>query len=224
MRIFKQSIKQYDQLTHDGGESDLGGFTTFTETFIKEGQDGVAPAGCERGHIQHPAHRGAAADDMPLASVLATVVVKRGYSSQGGGLVIADGAKFRHESQDSQGTDSAYPADSLKPLGFGSERSIGSHMCVDQRVELGELGFQLALSSRGELEQGGQAEVFTPANLLGDQRYQILPPFDQLGKVVFTAEPMGSGRYLLFNISPSHQLHFSTVVFFESPTDQPRGI
>ena len=186
MRIFEQSIKQYDQLTHDCGEGDLGGLTAFTEAFIEDREDGVASAGSERGHIQYPAHGGAAAGDVPLAPVLAAVVVKRSDSSQGGGLVIGDGAELRHESQDGQGTDSTHPGYSLKPLCSGGERSMGSHMGVDQRVELGELSFQLALPSRGEFEQGGQVEVLPPADLFGDQRYQVLPAFDQLGKVVFT--------------------------------------
>ena len=82
--IFEEAIKQDDELSHDGGESDHLLFTSGEEALVEVLQDGIEAGGAEGGHVKGVAHRAASTGDAPGGDPGAALANVGREASEGG--------------------------------------------------------------------------------------------------------------------------------------------
>jgi hypothetical protein len=86
--MFQQLVREDNEFSHEGGESELFGFAASENTEVERSEDRVVAGGDERGHVKDRADLGAATEDVTLAAKLTAVVVKWSDAREGGGLGI----------------------------------------------------------------------------------------------------------------------------------------
>lgn len=124
-RVFEELIEELEELSHDGGEGDLGGFAGGAQALVKVAQVRVETAGAERGHIESGAEAGAAAGDMALALEGAAVVGKRSDPEEGRSLIAREGAELRAEARTAESGDGTDAGDLAQAGGPGAEGFLG---------------------------------------------------------------------------------------------------
>ena len=100
--VAQQGVGQDQQLSHDGGEGDLGRLTGGSERVVLGLQVGVEADGDQGRHVDGLAQAGASAADEALAAVLAGVTGDGRETGEAGGAAVLQGAKFRHLDQQGQ--------------------------------------------------------------------------------------------------------------------------
>ena len=178
--VFKDMVHLKEQLSHDGGEGDFGGFAGQTQALIELAQRGVNLAGHHDGtHIESAADDGAPSTDVALTFPRAALPRPGSQSREGGSLLTVEMAQFRHLCQDTDGGDISdtielgQGLDLLEEVGRAGE---GLSQFLVHRLELGLEVFEefgLLFADKG---QGGQFAMLTsPAELF----LELITPLDE---------------------------------------------
>ena len=93
--MFEHGVKDDEQLAHTGGEGDLFGFASSTETLVERLDNGVVTGSGEGSHIERGPDGGAPAPDGAPTSEGPTVAIERSNTYQSSDLVSIEGAELR---------------------------------------------------------------------------------------------------------------------------------
>lgn len=77
VRMFEEVVREDDELSHEGSESEFFAFTPREETEVEVTEHRVVARGNQGGLVKDRADRRAAAEDVALTAELTAVVVRR---------------------------------------------------------------------------------------------------------------------------------------------------
>ena len=84
-----------EQLVHASREGELLRFMHGEKALVEGADHGIAPGGYQGGHVQCGSHTRPTTPDHALSALLATVLIERRQSDQGGDLLVRDAAELR---------------------------------------------------------------------------------------------------------------------------------
>ena len=134
------------ELSHDGGERDLGSFACRSQAFVFGLHVGVEAHGDQSGHGDHLTQVGPAAADEALAAVLARVA---GDGREAGGAAVFQVTKLGHLNRHDQGGRLAHAWDADQDVEAGLERGIGRKEDAQGRVDRCDLALDLRQAPSG---------------------------------------------------------------------------
>ena len=114
--ILEEVVHEAGQFTHDGGKTDLFGFSVGSEALIKRGEDTVSVGGTHSGHVEDVTHLCATAANVARSRGFARVVGIRCDADQSGDSRGLNFAEFRHVGEDGGSEHGAHAGDFLQAL------------------------------------------------------------------------------------------------------------
>lgn len=115
--VLDHGVESDEELSHAGGEDDLGWFACLSEAFGEGMDDGVELGGGKSSHVEHAADGCSSSLNRAFATIGTTVAVEGGESNQGSDLLAVELAelwKFGDEGDGRLRTDSWYGLKELK--------------------------------------------------------------------------------------------------------------
>ena len=172
-------VGEDDELSHEGGESELFSFAPSEETEVERSEDRVVAGGDERCHVKDGADLRAAAEDVALTAELATVVVKGSDAGEGGGLGIGEGTKFRHQRDEGGGGEDPDALDLAEAIDLGQQIGRRSDLCLHERFKLRDLFLEEGHGFSDEAEEIFVRKGLGEIVVLSDLGEEMGTVFDQ---------------------------------------------
>jgi hypothetical protein len=163
---FDQRVCGRQELSHDGDDGDLCGFSGSAERGVFGFEVRVEPHGDESWHVERIAQGFAPAADEGLALPLAGFAAVRDQPGKASGLLAVQRPDFRQEGEDRCRHDVAEAGDRTQNVTLASGRPILGDALCNFVVELGDLpldqgqaGSGLALENGVDLNMGAIAQA-----------------------------------------------------------------
>ena len=186
-------IHQDEQFTHEGHQSDLGGFTCETQALIKLLENGVGTRGNQGGHVKCASESRTSAAGKTAALPLPAFSWMGCQARQGGRLAAIECSQFGHFCQHRQGSRGAYASNRLECLHPPiQDRDLRAEF-LELFLDLFQCRFQMTHQTLGLAAQAAQSEAIGLLSL-GDQHFQeLFAATDQFGQLLLVLGTRGSG-------------------------------
>ena len=193
---FEQGVRGDDELSHDGGDGDLGGLPGSNELLIFCLEIGIVPGGDEGRHIESLPHVGASATDEALAFPLSGLSSDGGETGEGCGLLVLEAAEFGHGGDELVGGQRSDAGDAGEDLMPAGERGIGGDQVGDLGIERLDMPIDLLEPLPALALEEGDGEVLLAILERGAIAHEAVSGIDELRYLRLLCASSGSDRRL----------------------------
>lgn len=178
--MLEEMVEEDEEFSHNGCESEFGGFVGGAEGLVEGAQDVVAAGGAQGGHVEGIAQAHAASGDVAFALEVAAVLVEGSDAEEGGGLGAGEGAEFRAKSQAGGGSQGSHTWD------LGEASSLGGQFFVGgEAFRHGELEFPDLRGEQDDARLGKRAGQSVGLGMELDEQsaafeHCLLPSYNEL--------------------------------------------
>ena len=178
----EDGVEDDQELTHGGGDGDLGGLAAGDEARIEGADRGIAADGGEGRHVQGLADAGAAAEDHAPAAEGAAVAVDRGDTDEAGDLAPIEGAELGQLGEERAGRGLADARDRGEQVLGGAPGGAAAHGVVEIGLDLAQLLLQPGQVGVEPPDEPRVAELAAALALAADHLDQLAAAGDQLAE------------------------------------------
>ena len=178
---FEQGVCGDDELSHDGGDGDLGGFSCCDELLVFGLQVRVVASSDEGRHVESLPDIGSAAADEALAFPCAGLSCHRSETGEASGLLVLEATEFGHRGDELVGSERPDASDAGEDLVSAGECCIGGDQVGNLSVERFDMPIDLVKLLPTLALEKSDGEVFLAVFERGAITRQTVAGIDQFG-------------------------------------------